>query len=174
MIKYLRISSYITKLFFIYDIATAPFWTSLNMRKIFFSFLSVGGRAECLYCTAFRTQLNTQCNWRIFSSYPLSQIFLLPTRSRIKHYTIHITRIIYDYWLRTLLYRRSLQEVLLYFHWIFEAVAGLGERKCRYRSARDHQNLPLSRGLQTIPHSYGWHVGSGKYLTELMLVVEST
>ncbi len=36
--KYLRISSYIRKPFLIYDIATAPFWISLYMRKIWFSF----------------------------------------------------------------------------------------------------------------------------------------
>jgi hypothetical protein len=41
MVKYLRISSFIRKPFFIYDFATAPFWISLYMRKIFFSLLSV-------------------------------------------------------------------------------------------------------------------------------------
>ncbi len=39
--KYLRISSYIRKLFLIYDFGTAPLWISLYMRKIRFSFLSV-------------------------------------------------------------------------------------------------------------------------------------
>ncbi len=39
--KYLRISSYIRKLFLIYDFATAPLWISLYMRKFWFSFLSV-------------------------------------------------------------------------------------------------------------------------------------
>ncbi len=40
--KYLRISSYIRKPFLIYDFATAPFWISLYMRKIFiFFFISV-------------------------------------------------------------------------------------------------------------------------------------
>ncbi len=39
--KYLRISSYIRMPFLIYDFATAPFWISLYMRKILFSFLSV-------------------------------------------------------------------------------------------------------------------------------------
>ncbi len=39
--KYLRISSYIKKPFLIYDFATAPLWSSLYMRKIWFSFLSV-------------------------------------------------------------------------------------------------------------------------------------
>ncbi len=39
--KYLRISSYIRKLFLIYDFATSPLWISLYMRKIWFSFLSV-------------------------------------------------------------------------------------------------------------------------------------
>ncbi len=37
--KYLRISSYIGKLFLIYDFATATFWISLYKRKIQFSFL---------------------------------------------------------------------------------------------------------------------------------------
>ncbi len=41
MTKYLRISSYISKPFLVYDFATAPFWISLYMRKILFSFLSV-------------------------------------------------------------------------------------------------------------------------------------
>jgi hypothetical protein len=41
MEKYLRISWYIRKPFLIYDFPTAPFWISLNMRKIWFSFLSV-------------------------------------------------------------------------------------------------------------------------------------
>ncbi len=41
--KYLRISSYIRKPFFIYDFATAPLSISLYMRKILFSFfISVG------------------------------------------------------------------------------------------------------------------------------------
>ncbi len=35
------ISSYIRKRFLIYDFVTAPFWISLYMRKIIFSFLSV-------------------------------------------------------------------------------------------------------------------------------------
>ncbi len=39
--KYLRISSFIRKPFRIYDFASAPLWISLNMRKIYFSFLSV-------------------------------------------------------------------------------------------------------------------------------------
>jgi hypothetical protein len=39
--KYLRISSYIRKLFLIYYFATAPLLISLYMRKIWFSFLSV-------------------------------------------------------------------------------------------------------------------------------------
>ena len=39
--KYLRTSSYIKKLSFIYDFATASLWSSLYTRKIFFSFLSV-------------------------------------------------------------------------------------------------------------------------------------
>ncbi len=34
-------SSYIRKLFLIYDFATAPLWISIYMRKILFSFLSV-------------------------------------------------------------------------------------------------------------------------------------
>ena len=38
---YLRISSYIRNPSLIYDFATAPFWISLNIRKIWFSFLSV-------------------------------------------------------------------------------------------------------------------------------------
>ncbi len=41
MVKYLRISPYIRKPFLIYDFATAPFWISLYMMKIFFSFLLV-------------------------------------------------------------------------------------------------------------------------------------
>ncbi len=41
MTKYLHISSYIRKLFLIYDFAPGPFWISLFMSKIFFSFLSV-------------------------------------------------------------------------------------------------------------------------------------
>ncbi len=36
--KYLRISSYIRKPFLIYDFATAPFWISLYMTKILYSF----------------------------------------------------------------------------------------------------------------------------------------
>ncbi len=39
--KYLRISSYIRKPFLIYDFAAAPLSSSLYMRKILFSFLSV-------------------------------------------------------------------------------------------------------------------------------------
>jgi hypothetical protein len=39
--KYLRISSYIRKPFLIFDIATAPLWISLYLRKILFSLLSV-------------------------------------------------------------------------------------------------------------------------------------
>ncbi len=54
MTKYLRISSYIRKPFFIYDFATAPFWISLYMRKIRFFFVSEGGvegrgRMICTY-----------------------------------------------------------------------------------------------------------------------------
>ncbi len=41
MRKYLRISSSIRKPFLIYNFATAPFWISLYMQKILFSFLSV-------------------------------------------------------------------------------------------------------------------------------------
>ncbi len=41
MVNYLRISSYVTKPFLIYDFVTAPFWISLCMRKILISFLSV-------------------------------------------------------------------------------------------------------------------------------------
>jgi hypothetical protein len=41
MVKYLRISSYIRKLFLIYDFATVPIWISLHMMKILLSFLSV-------------------------------------------------------------------------------------------------------------------------------------
>ncbi len=50
MVKYLRISSYIRKPFFMYDLATAPFWISLYMRKIWFSFLSV--RCICTHWIA--------------------------------------------------------------------------------------------------------------------------
>ncbi len=39
--KYLRTSSYIRKLFLIYDFESDPFWISSDMRKILFSFLSV-------------------------------------------------------------------------------------------------------------------------------------
>ncbi len=39
--KYLRISSYISKPFLMYDFATAPLSISLYMRKILFSFVSV-------------------------------------------------------------------------------------------------------------------------------------
>ncbi len=39
--KYLRLSSYIRKPFPIYDFAPAPLWISLNIRKIWYSFLSV-------------------------------------------------------------------------------------------------------------------------------------
>ncbi len=46
MTKYLQISSYIRKPFLIHDFATAPFWISLHMRKILFSFLSVYKRGE--------------------------------------------------------------------------------------------------------------------------------
>ncbi len=41
MEKYLRISTYIMKLFLIYDFETAPLWISLFRRKILFYFLSV-------------------------------------------------------------------------------------------------------------------------------------
>ncbi len=41
MTKYLRISYNIIKPLFTYDFATTPIWISLNMRGIFFSFLSV-------------------------------------------------------------------------------------------------------------------------------------
>ncbi len=41
MVKYLSISSYIRKPFLIYDFPTDPIWTSLYMRKISFSFISV-------------------------------------------------------------------------------------------------------------------------------------
>jgi hypothetical protein len=40
MAKYLRISSYIRELFFIYDFSSDPFWISLDMRKVFCSFLT--------------------------------------------------------------------------------------------------------------------------------------
>jgi hypothetical protein len=40
--KYLRISLYIRKPFLIYDFATASVWTSLYMRKIWFSFYQCG------------------------------------------------------------------------------------------------------------------------------------
>jgi hypothetical protein len=39
--KYLRISSYIRKPFFLYDLATAPLWISLYTRKIWLSLLSL-------------------------------------------------------------------------------------------------------------------------------------
>ncbi len=46
--KYLRISSYIRKLFLIHnDFATAPLWISLYVRKILFYFLSVQWRPLC-------------------------------------------------------------------------------------------------------------------------------
>ncbi len=52
MVKYLRISSYIMQPFLIYDFATAPFWISLYMRKILFSFfISVGKRFGCVFLT---------------------------------------------------------------------------------------------------------------------------
>ena len=41
MTKYLRISSYIRKPFLIHDFAPDPFWISLYMMKIIFSFLTV-------------------------------------------------------------------------------------------------------------------------------------
>ncbi len=41
MTKYLCISSYMRKLFLIYDFATAPIWILLDMRKIIFFLLSV-------------------------------------------------------------------------------------------------------------------------------------
>jgi len=46
MVKYLRFSSLIRKLFLIYDFALDPCWISFYMRKIFFSFLSVKSRDE--------------------------------------------------------------------------------------------------------------------------------
>ncbi len=51
--KYLRIYSYIRKPFLIYDFATAPFWISLHMRKIWFSFLSV-------YCIFLASKVGTK------------------------------------------------------------------------------------------------------------------
>jgi hypothetical protein len=53
--KFLRISSYIRQPFPIYDFATVPLWISLNMRKIFFSFLSV--HTKSLLC------LHSQDRW---------------------------------------------------------------------------------------------------------------
>ncbi len=41
MVKYLHISPYIRKPFLTYDLATAPFWISLYMRKIWFSILFI-------------------------------------------------------------------------------------------------------------------------------------
>jgi hypothetical protein len=41
MVEYLHISSYIRKLFLIYDIATNPIWISWYTRKMLFYFLSV-------------------------------------------------------------------------------------------------------------------------------------
>jgi hypothetical protein len=39
--KYFSISTYVRKLFLIYDFVTDPLWISLYMRNIWFSFLSV-------------------------------------------------------------------------------------------------------------------------------------
>ena len=58
MTKYLRISSYIRKLFFIYDFSTAPIWISLYMRNIllsfcFFKFYGLHiTKASFIYCIA--------------------------------------------------------------------------------------------------------------------------
>jgi hypothetical protein len=49
MKKFFGISSYIRKPFFIYDLATAPLWISLFVRKILFSFLSVHHWLLCGY-----------------------------------------------------------------------------------------------------------------------------
>ncbi len=48
------------------------------------------GRAEYLYSTALRTQLTHICNWRIFSSFPLSRIF---TTNPLPDWSKYITRI---------------------------------------------------------------------------------
>ena len=42
----------------------------------------------------------------------------------------------------------------------FISVSVEGRRKWRYWPAGNLQNLPLSWGLQTIPHSHDWHVGT--------------
>ncbi len=41
--KYLHVSSYMRKPFLMYDIATAPLWISLHMRKILFLFYQCNG-----------------------------------------------------------------------------------------------------------------------------------
>ncbi len=55
MVKYLCISSYISKHFLIYDFATAPLWISSYMRKIWCSFLTVYYHAcwgkQSLFCS---------------------------------------------------------------------------------------------------------------------------
>jgi hypothetical protein len=57
MVKYLRISSYIRKPSLIYDFATAPFWITLYMRKIRFSFLS-----QCSsFCFLWETVQEVAC-----------------------------------------------------------------------------------------------------------------
>jgi hypothetical protein len=51
--KYLRISSYIRKPFRIYDFATAPFWISLYMRKILFSFYQCASYQLVVFMQSF-------------------------------------------------------------------------------------------------------------------------
>ncbi len=48
--KNFRISSCIRKPFLRYDFATAPFWISLYMSKIWFSFYQCGGGAQIYNC----------------------------------------------------------------------------------------------------------------------------
>ncbi len=60
MTKYFRISSYIRKPFLIYDFATAPFWISLYIRKIFFSLYQCDGLTKAFAIVPLRGPSNLE------------------------------------------------------------------------------------------------------------------
>ncbi len=96
--KYLRISSYIRKLFLIYDFATAPLWISLYVRKILFYFLSVYNVQDLQLmpftrrvCRAARVSVNLQSHRRAFAlvsaKMPRGVITGLPADQHFCRYT---------------------------------------------------------------------------------------
>jgi hypothetical protein len=100
--KYLRISSYIRKPFLIYEFATAPFWISLYIRKIWFFFISEWWMSwGCLSVLAGRTEGSSlgECHYSggqrdIHPHWPPSRLQIHPQET----WKLLIETVIYPYW----------------------------------------------------------------------------